>query len=207
MTKWTAADYQRITEFCWRYDYNGYKPEVVELPNGDGVADTGKRYAHLALKYNLDLHPVLEAYFWRGMAEAAGVWAAHSRLGLGTRFSDAALDPSACALRVLEYPPGTGSAAHTDFDIFTVNLWRSHPDLLRTPHGDVGPVHFGELYNDFARHVTTPDTHWVDPHPTEYQYSLVFFALPSHDSVISSTGQRVGDWLQERIARSRTYRG
>jgi hypothetical protein len=36
------------------------------------------------------------------------------------------------ALRVLEYPPGAGSAPHTDVGLLTLNLYRDQPEYLRT---------------------------------------------------------------------------
>jgi hypothetical protein len=48
----TADDYARLHAIVFRPDYPGYRPEVVEAPNGDATArDTGKRYAHIATKY------------------------------------------------------------------------------------------------------------------------------------------------------------
>jgi hypothetical protein len=197
MIKWTEQDYNRIYDLAFSSDYTGYKPNVVELPNGDGKADVAKRYSHLALKYNLHEFPRLEAAFWRGYATAL------------ERGLDARLDPEACALRVLEYPVGAGSERHTDFDLFTVNLWRSHPELIHTDPNlwsYCEDVHLGELWPLMEDRSDKAEAHWVEPHPTEVQRSLVFFALPSHEDAVPGTDLLVGEWLQERISRSRSYK-
>lgn len=167
--------------------YAGYRPNVIELPNGDGKADTDKRYLHIATKYNppdwaMDL--LIEAY-----SQAVGT-ALH--MGVPNAFMP---DLDACALRVLEYPPGVGGHLHTDFDLFTLNLYRSvnsFPDF----------VHLGELGEAIGLGPAYP--HEVKP-MGEYQYSAVFFALPSPTAVLPS-GEVVGDWLQKRLARSRAAR-
>jgi hypothetical protein len=182
-----------LFEAAFANEHFGYRRDVTEIPNGDGVSDTGKRFAHVATKYGLS-NLVLREAFWTAMA-LADETAAHWGL---------ALDPDACALRVLEYPAGAGSAWHTDFDLFTVNLWRSHPELMRQeddwcPKG----VHFGELFTLLVDKNRKATGHYVESHPTERQRSVVFFALPSHKRRLPGGGT-VGTWLEERIARSRT---
>ncbi len=43
---------------------------------------------------------------------------------------------------------------------------------------------------------------------TAPQYSIVYFAIPDHDAMLPATDERpaisVRDWLNERMARSRT---
>lgn len=41
----TAFDYSNLYDRVFQPDYPGYKPSVTEIPNGDGKADTEKRYA------------------------------------------------------------------------------------------------------------------------------------------------------------------
>lgn len=49
----TAQDYRIISEIVFDTEckYPGYRPNVVESPNGDGYWDGDKRYAHIAYKY------------------------------------------------------------------------------------------------------------------------------------------------------------
>src|SRR5690606_726185 len=50
----TASDYAKLHSIVFQPDYPGYKPDVVESPNGDGKKDDLKRYAHVAEKYLRD---------------------------------------------------------------------------------------------------------------------------------------------------------
>lgn len=188
MIPFTGQDFAQLALAAFSRDYSGYRPKVIEIPNGDGRADRTKHYAHIALKYSPP--PILEAAFWRAFAIAQDF------------SSTIKLAPKECALRVLRYPPGAGSEYHTDFDLFTVNLWRSHPGLIR-PTPDY--LHFGELWPLLVDSQQPATGHWVDAHPTENQYSLVFFALPAR-SVVLPNWDTVGQWLDERMARSRAYR-
>jgi hypothetical protein len=228
--------------------YAGYRPEVREAPNGDtreceqcsGIGrarrgsndqwewpcksckgagrvpntDVGKRYLHVAPKY-LDKHPGLEwprEYLARAhyeacrVAEALGVPDAYyPRVENGT-------------LRVLEYPAGAGTAEHTDFNLFTVLCYRSHPaDLeLSGARGttraasdvriDMSPgLHIGEIGELVGLGPATP--HHVPARPYAQQ-SIVYFALPANGAWLpTAPGRvpcvRVAEWLAERLARSR----
>lgn len=100
--------------------YKGYKPDTRESPNSDGKIDHGKRYLHVAPKYEPPSFAIsiLAAAHYEAcrVAEEIGVPAAfYPRVENGT-------------LRVLEYPAGAGTEEHTDFDLFTLNLWRSTPN-------------------------------------------------------------------------------
>lgn len=217
MTEWTREDYDALHSLVFRDSYPGYKPEVVELPNGDGKADVSKRYAHVALKY---LPPpesrdskARELFVYLAQAFEAAEDAA-SAMGF-----QVPLDLRACALRVLEYPPGAGSELHTDFDLFTITLFREPQRNVRWMHeASVTPspresysMHIGELGEMFGLGPATP--HWVEP-SDQVQRSIVFFALPNHDMVLPGyelacepeSPRTVGDWLAERMARSRMYK-
>lgn len=203
----TEADYEILHSLVFRADYPGYKPEVKEIPNGDGNVDHTKRYAHIALKYLEDpwqraaLLPYLErAHRLAGaMAEDAGIplsWCPDIRYG---------------ALRVLDYPAGAGSHRHEDFDLFTVMCFRDRPELFVSEDGWVSNAmarmrrlntqcHLGEIGTKIGLGRATP--HEVLPGTTR-QRSIVYFALPAHDLTFED-GQTVGAWLKERVARSRT---
>ena len=171
----------------------GFRPSVVELPNGDGRADTGKRYTHVAIKYGLRNAPFhIQDLFWGLCAEAA-----HTAHGAGLPSPD----PLECCLRLLEYPAGAGSEAHLDFDLFTLNVWRTPAGGLLVPADHrAGRVHFGELSPLFGG----PEATWhaVSPLPVP-QRSIVFFAVCSALEEIPGTQTTVGDWLAERKGRSR----
>jgi isopenicillin N synthase-like dioxygenase len=113
-----------------------------------------------------------------------------------------------CALRVLEYPPGAGSHEHTDFNLFTLMLYRNQPDKFVHDGRDHIPpsvrklneqCHLGEITEILG---TGPATkHSVLPSETT-QVSAVFFAIPNHEAVLPN-GMKVGDWIAERVSRSR----
>lgn len=219
--------------------YAGYRPDVQEAPNGDtrectacahpwsvvedcrackGTGrvpnvDAGKRYLHVAPKYNPPAWAV--EYLARAhyeacrVAEALGVPDAYyPRVENGT-------------LRVLEYPVGAGTAEHTDFNLFTALCYRSHPaDLQRAgsllkqkhhlDHVSEG-LHIGEIGELVGLGPATP--HRVPARPYAQQ-SIVYFALPANGAVLPGPdgtrhrppyGPTVAEWLAERIARSRVY--
>jgi hypothetical protein len=197
----TANDYATLKALTFRDDYPGYRPAdgaVVEAPNGDGVLDTGKSYAHVAAKYTDNLpyngagRSTLARYAikaWRRAMEVAREFSPLLATGV------MAPSPDHGALRILHYPAGTGSALHTDFDLFTINCYRnvSNPGLPEVE------VHMGELGELLGLGTATP--HRVDPLPVA-QEAIVYFAVPSHDAVLPAGGT-VGEWINERIARSR----
>lgn len=172
--------------------YAGYKPNVREIPNGDGKVDEGKRYLHIALEYNPPQWALRYLYAAHGAA-------CHVAFELGVA-PEMMPDLSASALRVLEYPPDVGSAPHTDFDLLTVNCWRSCANPgLRTGKVAGHRVHLGEIAEMLGHGGAQP--HCVDPMYYSQQ-SIVHFALPRHSAVLPS-GATVGEWLKERYARSR----
>lgn len=198
----SQSDYDTLASLVFRPDYPGYRPNVVESPHGDGVLDAQKKFAHVATKYLANYGPdaegrpdmtwddyqcfiYLRRAYNRALVIAAGFGMSSvfwPRFDVGT-------------LRVLDYPPGTGGALHTDFDLFTINLWRNVPNIGLPP----GEVHVGELGELLGLGPATP--HYVEPLPVR-QLSLVYFATPSHDAVLPS-GETVGEWINERMKRSR----
>lgn len=181
-----ADDFARLRTL-FDGSYAGYRPTVVEAPNGDGKLDLEKRYLHVATKYA----PPAWALDYLRIAFSFADCVAED-LGIPHEFRPS-LD--ACALRVLEYPVGADSAEHTDFDLFTFNAYRNTQDVI----GGDGRLYIGEIGELVGLGPATP--HRVPARSYE-QHSIVFFALPSHDAVLPG-GVTVGAWLQERVARSR----
>lgn len=183
MTLFNQEDYNRLSTL-FRSDYPGYKPTTRELPNGDGVVDQGKKYLHVALKYNppgwaVDL---LEQAWVNCKLSALHRGCLHAAL---PTFYDS-------ALRVLYYPAGEGSAEHTDFDLCTLNCFRSF---------DLGfpEMHIGEIGEMLGMGPAMP--HSV-PALDVPQFSIVFFGIPQHGLRLPD-GRTVGEYLSERVSRSR----
>jgi hypothetical protein len=200
-----ATDYKLLHALTFAPDYP-HKPKD-EIPNGDGKVDAGKRYRHVAMKYleqdsNSSRVATLSHYLHRAHDIALEVAVA---FGL----PQAAWPKlEACALRVLEYPAGVGGHLHTDFDLFTLSLYRSHPaalcidrpSLLPSAVADLNPgCHRGELLE--ALQLADADPHSVRAE-AEAQRSIVYFALSAPELELPS-GQTAGAWLAERYARSR----
>lgn len=179
-------DYVDLAEL-FSAEYKGYRPTVKEIPNGDGKVDEGKRYLHIttAAKYAAPRWAL--RYLARAHFEACRV---AERIGVSAEFYPRV---ESGALRVLYYPPGVGGHLHTDFDLFTVNCYRSV-----APFAD--EVHMGEIGELVDLGPAFP--HEVLPR-AEPQYSIVYFALPDHKALLPSR-ETVGTWIQNRIARSRT---
>lgn len=199
MTLFNQEDYEILHSLVFRPGYPGYKPEVIELPNGDGKADTQKRYAHVSAKHltNHDYGDFARRrYLQRAWTEAIRV--AHD-LGVPEIYMPSFEHG---ALRVLEYPAGAGSAEHTDFDLFTLNLYRNTPN---EGLGELGAVHLGEIGEIVGLGKATP--HHVLP-SVRVQHSIVYFAIPDHKAPLPTFGgpdMSVGTWIADRIARSRLY--
>jgi hypothetical protein len=195
-------------------------PAQPACPARASRIDTGKRYLHVAPKYN---PPQWAAdYYDRAFAEACRVATA---LGVPAAYRP---HEAYCALRVLEYPSaaclpnveidgngddwcqlcgkvdsvisddrvcpalaaGAGTAEHTDPSLFTIPLWRSHPEDLelktRRPGGNVNldqmvaarrrvpDLHMGELGEIIGLGPATP--HRVP--------AIVFFAIPDHAAAL-----------------------
>lgn len=222
-----ADDYTLLHSLVFRGDYPGYKPTVTEIPNGDGKADADKRYAHVALKYLPGWGTSAERQFLIGFLYAAHLVAeaVADAMGVPAPFRP---DIRYGALRVLEYPPGAVSHEHTDFDLFTLALYRDRPECFqrsidhrafsfdqadafsRACELNTG-LHLGELGEAIGLGPAT--LHSVTASP-ETQHSIVYFAIPDHDAILpphdgGPLGFRVSNcsvrsWLNERMARSRT---
>lgn len=192
-----ANEYEKIYQIMFAPEYSGYIPTVAEAPNGDGKVDVQKRYSHLARKYTeRSPVPLWLRHYFENLVDAARANArAH---GIPDEFLPTEQDST---LRLLEYPPGATSAEHTDFDLFTINLYRSHPDLI-VPRSS---VHIGELAEVITNGRLKATPHHVDAHSTQAQRSAVFFAMPPLDAVLP-TGVTVSEWLTERKSRSRVYK-
>lgn len=178
--------------------------------------DASKRYLHIADKYN----PPAWARVYQDVAYAHAARVAEA-LKVPREFFPV---PSAGALRILEYPVGAGSAEHCDFDLFTVLCWRETPEDLELTRNRFEPghaekmraatelnpgLHIGELGELVGLGPATP--HRVPARPY-VQRSIVYFALPDHAAILPGTWihddgsrkpQTVGEWLDERMKRSR----
>jgi hypothetical protein len=202
----TKDEYNKLNELVFRDDYSGYKPTVLEIPNGDSKVDAEKRYAHVATKYfttaqqRIDLMPFLQKAHKLAMDIAVAI-------RMPPEFHP---QMEVSALRVLEYPPGAFSNEHCDFDLFTLSLYRDQPDrfvsksmgndTLRYVRYYNLQAHMGELGTEIGLGEATP--HSVLPSET-VQRSIVYFAIPAWDATLPS-GVKVRDWLNSRMARSRT---
>jgi hypothetical protein len=204
----TDHDYGALARlFQPEYGYAGYRPTVLEAPNGVGKVDAQKRYLHVALKYNPPRWAI--DYLARAHFEACRVAEA---LEIPPEFYPRVADGT---LRVLDYDPGVGSEEHTDFDLFTVHCYRSTPDDFERlsavdPRAEaINPhLHLGEIAELIG--VGEATAHRV-PAREYAQRSIVYFAMPSHGAVLPHRVgapylQTVGEWLKERYARSRVYK-
>lgn len=183
--------------------YAGYKPNVLEAPNGDGNIDATKRYLHVALKYNPPAWAMW--YLARAHFEACRIAEA---IGVPAEFYPKVEDGT---LRVLEYPAGAGSAEHTDFDLFTVHCYRSTPEDFVIAEGpkrptqatDIDPhVHIGEIAEAIG--LGTATRHHVPARPYPQQ-AIVYFAMPAKSARLPG-GLTSGEWVADRYARSRVYK-
>jgi hypothetical protein len=203
----TESDYNELFRLFSLPGYTGYKPEVLEAPNGDGKVDATKRYLHVALKYNppeFALRILSRAHFEAcRVAEAMGVLESfYPKVENGT-------------LRVLDYPIGSGSAEHTDFDLFTVHCYRSTPEDF-VMHDDPDPatapilaagrtVHSGLHIGDIGAEIgLAPATRHSVPERAYAQQAIVYFAMPANGAIMPN-GMRAIDWISDRYARSRVY--
>jgi hypothetical protein len=174
MTKqlFTAADYARIHSIVFSPDYPGYKPEVVESPNGDGVKDTEKRYAHVAEKYlkeyteykpfnpnydpssnqlELAKHEYAKSVRYANAGILKDYLTKAHELSLEVAIKIGVPKPfwpvkKYSALRVLEYNASATTAPHKDFDLFTLMLYRNLPEYFKY----IDLVNGKTTYGDFA---------------------------------------------------------
>lgn len=228
------TQYNQLADIVFRLDadgkptYPGYRPEVKELPNGDGKVDADKRFAHVARKYLNQWADHIEQMHDRWQAQSD--WDelddayinAHT---LATLVASKLQVPQAFmperkygALRILEYPPQATSNLHTDFDLFTLMIYRDQPECfvahelpgrerqtvaqqarLREARKLNAQLHIGELGELIGLGPATPHEVIASDKP---QHAIVYFAIPDHAAVLP-TGQTVGEWLSERMSRSR----
>ncbi len=216
-----SNEYARLHAAVFADNYPGYRPKVVESPDGDGKWDADKRYAHVAMKYLQEYSGSEAGYLYdvlfKMIEEAVAVSVA---LGVPPAFWPKVEDST---LRILEYPPGATTAPHFDFDLFTLMCYRNIPENFAYCGVDLSgnsdrrlvkaqelneQIHFGELLEivcpayKATRHKVIDDPHG------RTQYSAVFFGIPDHDAVLPSSSllpgkMTVGEWLDERMARSR----
>jgi hypothetical protein len=200
-------EYEQLHALFAKPGYAGYKRTVLEAPNGDGNVDATKRYLHVALKY--DPPEWAKYYLARAHFEACRIAEA---IGVPDAFYPKVENGT---LRVLDYPAGSGSAEHTDFDLFTVHCYRSSPDDFVTipqPRDyatdrciarEIDPdVHFGDIGQEVGLGPAT--RHYVPERPYPQQ-AIVYFAMPANDAVMPN-GMRAIDWIADRYSRSRVYK-
>lgn len=212
----SADDYQTLHRIVFADGYPGYKPTVKEIPNGDGKVDAEKRFAHVAPKYLTNAVQHEDKAVLQEFLQIAHDVAEEAAFAAGVPFAFFP-DIRYGALRVLEYPPGAISHTHEDFDLFTLMCHRDQPDRfyshdehdssLTTAYLSIDLIrlhnpqaHLGQLGEAIGLGRATP--HEVLPSET-VQRSIVYFAIPDHDAVLPD-GVTVRDWLNERMARSRT---
>ncbi len=216
----TTTDYQDLSNIVFQDKYPGYRPTIIESPNGDKKWDNDKRYAHVAEKYlekyqNPYEKLALHSYLNNANDKAVDI---AIELGVPKAFWP---DVRYGALRILEYPPGSISNPHVDFDLFTLMCYRNIPEcfeytnlwsrdgvgskIIDRPLIDANElnkqIHFGEILEMIMpTHQATEHQVVADEHRT--QYSIVYFSIPDHDAVLPN-GTTVGDWITERMGRSR----
>lgn len=221
----TAKDYSILASIAFEDGYKGFKPEIKEIPNGDGNIDQDKRFSHIATKYIDKGLTTIQANIVLTYLERANNKATEVAIELGVpREFWPSLQFS--TIRILEYPPGAGCHHHTDFDLFTLMLYRNTEEnfhFISPPHSDFmkdkeeynrqlnlgkamvenKQIHFGELLPIIMPKAYSATVHYVDADcSNRTQYSMIYFAIPDWDAVLPD-GQKVGDWLEERYSRSR----
>jgi hypothetical protein len=222
--KFSRYDWIELAQLFNTQGYGGYKPTVREAPNSDGTVDVGKRYLHVNIKYNPPdwAVPFLARAHFEAckIAEALHVPDAfYPRVENGT-------------LRVLDYPVGAGTVEHTDFDLFTVNLWRNtpsdveqkspdHPDWRTSEQWTTGApaYHMGRIGELVGLGPATP--HRVPGRPY-MQKALIYFAMPAMNATFPRrlyenvdafqkgefsawSGRTVREWLDDVYSKSRVY--
>lgn len=215
----SAFDYATLSDIVFQEDYPGYRSNVIESPHGDGKLDD-KKFAHVAEKYLANYKPTNEfnVQFLKRLLhethdESIKI-AVH--MGIPKKFWPV---KEFGAIRILEYSPEAITNPHTDFDLFTLMCYRNNEsyfkyvDLdLESPTEHVtslqkarcmnNQIHFGEILEEIDPQLYKATPHEVIASNAETQYSIVYFAIPAHSAILPS-GVTVGDWINERISRSR----
>jgi len=224
----TVHDYKVLSDLVFRDDYPGYRPEMIESPNGNGNWDTEKRYAHVATKYLNEMRKnsihvgsskkgdtfvratILSEYLDKAHDRAVDI---AIELGIPKEFWPVR---SLSAMRILEYPPGAIAHPHVDFDLFTLMCYRNIPENFRyTQNDDLDEciplmdaqklnkqIHFGEILELVNPKFQATEHEVVADPEGRTQYSIVYFTIPDREAVLT-TGETVGQWLDERYSRSR----
>jgi hypothetical protein len=209
----TTHDYSLLSNLVFRDSYSGYRPNVIESPNGDGNWDTEKRYAHIAAKYLGNRNSssrVLYEYLDRAHERSVEI---SIELGIPKAFWP---KREYGAMRVLEYPPGSVTHPHVDFDLFTMMCYRNIkenftyvgdkndywcPGLVRANELN-DQIHFGEISELVIPYYKATPHEVIADHMDRTQYSIVYFSIPDHEAILPN-GMTVGKWLEERMSRSR----
>lgn len=208
-----AQDYNIIYDIVFKDEYPGYKPNTIESPNGNNKWDEGKRYAHIAKKY-LDYYDspnkgILVDYLQQACNTAINI---ATELGIPKKYVPTY---EHSALRILEYDKYALSNPHKDFNLFTLMCYRNIPECFKytEPQDQLNylllkanklnkQIHFGEML-EIINPVFKATTHEVIQDPQgRTQYSIVFFAIPHHGVYLQHM-ETVGEWLDERLSRSR----
>lgn len=207
--------YSTLHEIVFSSSYPGYRPTVQEIPNGDGKVDADKRFAHIAEKYLKDFNDEGAKKVLNAVLDEAHNLAI--KVAKKLEVPEAFMPVRAYSnMRILEYPAGAVSNLHTDFDLFTLMVYRDQPEYFRCREGlersgsvserlsaarELNPqLHLGEIGELIGLGEATPHEVVASSSP---QHSIVYFAIPEHKLVLP-TGITLGDWLVERMSRSRT---
>lgn len=125
-----ANDYRKLSDIVFAEDYPGYRPNIIEAPQGNDVWDTEKRFSHVAMKYlnnfcDSTKCSILTDYLLQATEKSIDI---AIDLGVPKRFWP---DYRYSNMRILEYPPGAVTAPHEDFDLFTTMLFRNTEDNFK----------------------------------------------------------------------------
>ena len=218
----TAADYKIISDIVFQKNYPGYRPKVVESPDGDGKWDDKKRYGHVAEKYlrefknqgpkgtSHETYAQYQATVLGDYLRQANEKAIQVAIELGVPKELWPVEKYG-ALRILEYPPGAITHPHVDFDLFTLMCYRNIPedfhyvdwcDYLLEAGKLNQQIHFGEILELVVPEYKATRHEVVADPAARAQYSIVYFAIPDWNAELPD-GQTVGEWLEPRLERSR----
>lgn len=205
----TEDDYNILHDLTFVDGFPGFTPDVIESPNGDGNLDSEKLYSHVSWKYLNQLpfgteRSTLTEYLQKAhvLAEAAA-WELNLPVKWHPHFASG-------TLRILKYPPGAVTHPHTDFDLFTINMYRNETEHFVYPNDDAPIFNNPHLKNTFQTGELLEilgygkaTVHEVLP-SQDVQKSIVYFAIPNPELTLPCD-MTVKDWLDERLARSRYY--
>jgi len=199
----TEQDWDNLAPWAFSSQNKGFNPAVQESPNGDNNWDNKKVYAHIAPKYGIE-NPTAAIIYTRALIQAAKA----------CKYLKLPLPGPDSTLRILHYPVGASSHSHTDFDMFTLCLYRNdtsgfvyeeiEQDKVLTSARTLFPgIHFGELANLLTVGAALKSTKHRVQSLSTVQKSIVFFCMPELDTKIHKLNCTVLEWLNERKERSR----